>query len=57
MTDKKTLTQQRTWVELNTIQILDVYAETLKEWRGGHQVNGQIAFAEAIQAKLKEVNT
>jgi hypothetical protein len=57
MTDKKTLTQQRTWVDLNTNQILDIYQEVLKEWRGGHQVNGQIAFAKAIQDKLKEVNT
>lgn len=56
MTDKKTLTQQRAWVDLNTIQILDVYEEVLKEWRGGHQVNGQIAFARAIEAKIKEIN-
>ena len=48
---------QRTWVDLNTNQILDVYQEVLKEWRGGHQVNGQIAFAKAIQDKFKEVNT
>jgi len=48
---------QRTWVDLNTNQILDIYQEVLKEWRGGHQVNGQIEFAKAIQDKLKEVNT
>ena len=48
---------QRTWVDLNTNQILDIYQEVLKEWRGGHQVNGQIAFAKAIQDKFKEVNT
>ena len=56
MTDKKTLTQQREWVDINTNQILDVYQEVLKEWRGGHQVNGQIAFARAIEAKIKEIN-
>ena len=50
-------TPQRTWVDLNTNQILDIYQEVLKEWRGGHQVNGQIAFAKAIQDKFKEVNT
>jgi hypothetical protein len=57
MTDKETLTQQRTWVDLSTIQILDIYAETLKEHRGWSMPDGQIAFAKAIQTKLKEVNT
>jgi hypothetical protein len=49
--------EKRTWVGLPTIVILDVYAEILKEWRGGHQVNGQIAFAKAIEQALKERNT
>ena len=44
------------WTDLPTITILDIYQEVLKEWRGGHQVNGQIAFARAIEAKLKEKN-
>jgi hypothetical protein len=48
---------KRPWVGLPTIVILDVYAEILKEWRGGHQVNGQIAFAKAIEQALKERNT
>jgi hypothetical protein len=48
---------KKPWVGLPTIVILDVYAETLKEWRGGHQVNGQIAFAKAIEQALKERNT
>lgn len=43
------------WTDLPTIAILDVYQEVLKEWRGGHQVNGQIAFARAIEAKIKGV--
>jgi hypothetical protein len=48
---------KKPWVGLPTIVILDVYAEILKEWRGGHQVNGQIAFAKAIEQALKERNT
>ena len=48
---------KKPWVGLPTIVILDVYAEILKEWRGGHQKNGQIAFARAIEQALKERNT
>ena len=48
---------EKPWVGLPTIVILDVYAEILKEWRGGHQKNGQIAFAKAIEQALKERNT
>ena len=43
------------WTDLPTITILDIYQEVLKEWRGGHQVNGQIAFARAIEANIKGV--
>jgi len=48
---------KKPWVGLPTIVILDIYAETLKEHRGGHQVNGQIAFAKAIEQALRERNT
>ena len=47
----------RTWVGLHTTTILDIYAETLKEHRGGSMPNGQIAFAKAIEQALKERNT
>jgi hypothetical protein len=50
-------THQRTWVDLTRTQIQDVYFEVLKEHRGGHQIQGQVAFGEALQAKLKEKNT
>ncbi len=50
-------TTSRTWVDLTRTQIQDVYFEVLKEHRGGHQIQGQIAFGEALQAKLKERNT
>ena len=45
------------WVGLPTIVILDIYAETLKEHRGGSMPDGQIAFAKAIEQALKERNT
>jgi hypothetical protein len=48
---------QRTWVDLTRTQMQDVYFEVLKEHRGGHQIQGQLAFGEALQAKLKEKNT
>jgi hypothetical protein len=35
----------------------DVYFAVLKEHRGGHQMQGQLAFGEALQAKIKEKNT
>ena len=48
---------QRTWVGLTRTQMQDVYFEVLKEYRGGPQMDGQRAFGEALQAKLKEKNT
>ena len=48
---------QRTWVELHTTTILDIYTETLKTHRGGSMPDGQIAFARAIEQALKERNT
>ena len=48
---------KRPWVGLPTIVILDIYAETLKEHRGGSMPDGQIAFAKAIEQALKERNT
>ena len=48
---------QRTWVDLTRTQMQDVYFAVLEEHRGGHQMQGQLAFGEALQAKLKERNT
>ena len=47
---------QRTWVNLTHTQMQDVYFAVLEEHRGGHQMEGQLAFGEALQAKLKEKN-
>ena len=48
---------KRTWVDLTRTQIQNVYFEILKEHRGGHQMQGQLAFGEALQAKIKEKNS
>jgi hypothetical protein len=47
---------KKPWVGLPTVVILDIYAETLKEHRGGSMPDGQIAFAKAIEQALKERN-
>jgi hypothetical protein len=47
---------KKPWVGLPTVVILDIYAETLKEHRGGSMPDGQIAFAKAIEKALKERN-
>jgi len=47
---------EKPWVGLHTTTILDIYAETLKEHRGGSMPDGQIAFAKAIEQALKEKN-
>jgi hypothetical protein len=52
-----TAPSQRTWVNLTRTQIQNVYFEILKEHCGGHQMQGQLAFGEALQAKIKEKNT
>ena len=52
-----TISPQRTWVDLTRTQMQDVYFEVLKEYRGGPQMDGQLAFGEALQAKIKEKNT
>ena len=51
------LKSQRTWVDLTRTQMQDVYFEVLKEHRGDHQMVGQLAFGEALQAKIREKNT
>jgi hypothetical protein len=46
----------REWVDLTRRQIQDVYFAVLEEHRGGHQMQGQLAFGEALQEKIKERN-
>jgi hypothetical protein len=53
----KPLPTPRTWVDLTRTQMQDVYFAVLEEHRGGHQMEGQLAFGEALQAKIREKNT
>jgi F420-0:gamma-glutamyl ligase len=48
---------QRTWVDLTRTQMQDVYFAVLEKHRGDHQMVGQLAFGEALQAKIKEKNS
>jgi hypothetical protein len=48
---------QRIWVDLTRTQMQDVYFKVLEEHLGGHQMVGQLAFGEALQAKIREKNT
>jgi hypothetical protein len=47
---------QRPWVDLTRTQIQDVYFAVLETHRGGHQMVGQLAFGEALQAAIKKKN-
>jgi len=47
---------QRPWVDLTRTQIQNVYFAVLEEHRGGHQMQGQLAFGEALQAAIKDKN-
>jgi hypothetical protein len=46
----------REWVDLTRTQIQNVYFAVLEIHRGGHQMQGQLAFGEALQEKIKERN-
>jgi hypothetical protein len=48
---------KREWVDLAPAQIQDIYLKVLKEHRGGPQMEGQLAFGEALQNKIREENT
>lgn len=47
---------QRPWVDLTRTQIQNVYFAVLEEHRGVPQMQGQLAFGEALQAAIKDKN-
>jgi len=51
------LTVKHEWVDLTRTQIQNVYFAVLEEHRGSHQMQGQLAFGEALQSAIKEKNT
>jgi len=46
----------RPWVDLTDTQIQNIYYEVVAEHRGAPMPWGQVVFAKAVQAKLKELN-
>jgi len=48
---------KKPWVELTDSQIEQVYFEVVKEHRGAPMPWGQVQFGQAVQARLKELNT
>jgi hypothetical protein len=54
--DDDTQVYQKPWVDLTRTQIQNIYFAILETHRGGHQMEGQLAFGEALQAAIKEKN-
>ena len=51
------LVPQRPWVDLSETQIQNIYYKVVDEHRGAPMPWGQVVFAQAVQAALKEKNT
>ena len=47
---------RKEWVELSDSQIENIYYEVVAEHRGAPMPWGQVVFAKAVQAALKEKN-
>ena len=48
---------EQPWVELSDSQIENIYYEVVAEHRGAPMPWGQVVFAKAVQAMLRELNT
>ena len=48
---------KKPWVDLTETQIQNIYYEVVAEHRGAPMPWGQVVFAQAVQAALKEKNT
>jgi len=48
---------KKPWVELTDTQIQNIYYKVVEEHRGAPMPWGQVVFAKAVQARLKELNT
>ena len=51
------LVPQRPWVDLTETQIQNIYFKVVDEHRGVPMPYGQVLFGQAVQARLKELNT
>jgi hypothetical protein len=48
---------KKPWVDLTETQIQNIYFKVVDEHRGAPMPWGQVVFAKAVQAMLKELNT
>ena len=48
---------KKPWVDLTETQIQNIYYKVVDEHRGAPMPWGQVVFAQAVQAALKELNT
>jgi len=48
---------KKPWVNLTDTQIQNIYYKVVEEHRGAPMPWGQVVFAKAVQAMLKELNT
>lgn len=55
--DDDTQVYKKPWVNLSDSQLENIYYEVVAEHRGAPMPWGQVVFAKAVQAMLKELNT
>ena len=55
--DDDTQVYKKPWVDLTETQIQNIYYKVVDEHRGAPMPWGQVVFAQAVQAALKELNT
>ena len=55
--DDDTQVYKKPWVDLSDSQLEAIYYEVVAEHRGAPMPWGQVVFAKAVQAALKELNT
>jgi hypothetical protein len=48
---------KKPWVDLTDTQIQNIYYKIVDEHRGVPMPHGQVLFGQAVQARLKELNT
>ena len=48
---------KKPWVDLTETQIQNIYFKVVDEHRGVPTPHGQVLFGQAVQARLKELNT
>jgi len=48
---------KKPWVNLTDTQIQNIYYKIVDEHRGAPMPHGQVLFGQAVQARLKELNT